>query len=209
MTSVDANTPEGGWAGPARPRLATPTPAERGIFFRLLGIVARAFGRSEIPDVFTVLHIHRPLFWGWLHFASRLMPFGKLPAQDRERAILRTAWNCRSRYEWGQHVDLGLAAGLTDDAIVRVRLGPAEATDPWEATFLRACDELHAGRTLADATWTALGAKYTPEQIIELVMLVGHYGMLAGFLNSVGIALEPPTEACLSAFEARTEHAIP
>ncbi len=34
-------------------------------------------------------------------------------------------------------------------------------------------------------------------------MLIGHYRMLAGFLTSAGLALEPPIEEWLAAFHRR------
>jgi hypothetical protein len=35
--------------------------------------------------------------------ASELMPGGRLPREDTELMILRTAHNCRSDYEWRAH----------------------------------------------------------------------------------------------------------
>jgi alkylhydroperoxidase family enzyme len=201
---MNANEPVGGWAGPAAPRIRTPAPEEQGALFRSVAVAARGFGRPKAPDVFAVMNIHRSLFWGWLAFASRLMPFGKLSGRDRELVILRTAWNCRSRYEWGQHVELGLRVGLTDAAIARIRRGPEAAVTPREALLLATCDELHANRVLGDATWSSLRAEFDEATLIELTLLIGHYAMLAAFLTSAGIALEPSVERCLAEFDART-----
>lgn len=200
---MNEHEPEGGWAGPSAPRIRTPPTSNAGVAFRGMSIAARAFGRADVPDVFSVLHLHPRLFWGWLHFASRLMPFGRLDARERELMILRTAWNCRSEYEWGQHVDVGLGVGLDDEAIVRIRRGAGAAIGTRERTLLRACDELHRDRTLSEPTFVAIHDEGGDAAIIEITMLIGHYAMLAGFLTTAGITLEPKVRAALDAFEAR------
>jgi 4-carboxymuconolactone decarboxylase len=193
--------PEGGWTGAP---LRLPPPAQpRGVLFRTLARLARIFGRPQVPDVFTVLHLHPRLFWPWLWFASRLMPRGHLAARDRERLILRTAWNCRCRYEWAQHVDLALRIGLTDADILRVARDTASCADEHERILLQACDELTQAEGVSEATWTQLAQRYDEKSLIEILMLIGHYRMLAGFLNTAGLRLEALVEERLAAFHRR------
>lgn len=201
--SVPELVPEGGWAGADRVRLAPPPPPARGALFRSLSGAARLFGRNDMPDVITVLHANPRLFWPWLLFASRLMPFGKLPAALREKVILRMAWLCRSRYEWGQHVEIALRCGVTDAEIVALSRGPDTVADAPERAVLRACDELCREQCVSPATWTELAGHFREPLLIELLLLAGHYQMLAGFLNSAGLVLEPPIEAALQAFHER------
>lgn len=195
--------PEQGWIKLGRVRLSPPLPAERGLLFRGLSGFSRLFGRADMPDVLTVLHLNPRLFWAWLFFASRLMPYGRLPAAEREKIILRTGWNCRSRYEWGQHVDIALTAGVGDEDIRRVAEGPSAWSDPRERALMLACDEVYRDKCIAEATWQILAAHYSEKLLIEIVMLIGHYEMIAGFLNSSGIALEPAIEEKLQAFHRR------
>ena len=72
------------------------------------------------PNIFTTLGQHPRLFRAWLWYSAHLMPFGQLPRADTELVILRVAWQCRSAYEWHQHVPLGLRMGLTADQIAGV-----------------------------------------------------------------------------------------
>lgn len=195
--------PAGGWAGPAVPRIATPLVSERGLVFRLMSLFSRRLGRAEIPDVFSVFHINARLFWAWLFFASRLFPFGRLRAAERELVILRTAWNCRSRYEWGQHVEIGLRVGLSDAEVMRIAQGPQAFAGDARQALMQACDELFRDRVLSDGTWNALAERYDQRRLIEIAILAGHYIMLAGFLNSAGLRLEAPTEAKLQEFHRR------
>ena len=149
---------------------------------------------AQVPNVFLTLQRSPRLFWPWLLFASRLMPYGTLDARARERVILRVAWNCRSRYEWGQHVVIGRRCGLTDRDIRRIaRVDPPSGVGE-EETLLAACDEIHTDRCISDATWAALRTRYSEEAMIELCLLIGHYEMLAGFLNSAGTELEEKVE---------------
>jgi alkylhydroperoxidase family enzyme len=156
---------------------------------RILGKSARV----SAPNLFLTLMRHRRLFHPWIRFASRLMPYGTLDCVDRELAILRIAWNCRSEYEWFQHVAIGLSVGLGTTDIVRVAEGPgALGWSAHHAAVLRAADEIHHGRIIHDATWRQLAQRYDDRKLIELCMLIGHYEMLASVLNSVGVEVEGP-----------------
>lgn len=192
----DSLQPPGGWATAATVRIPPPPPAQRGLLFRAVSRLSVLLGRADLPDIFPVLHVHPGLFWPWLLFASRLMPFGKLSGTDREKIILRTGWNCRSRYEWGQHVEIGLSVGVSDADILRVTQGPEGFADRHQRALMQACDDLCERNVISDATWQILSEKYNDVLRIEIAMLVGHYRMIAGFLNSSGIALEPPLEKC-------------
>lgn len=194
--------PPGGWLPATASRLPLPTPRETGLLFRGVSVVARAFGRKKVPDVFVLFARNRRLFWAWLAFAAQMMPFGRLPATDREKLILRTAWLTRCRYEWGQHVEIALRVGVTDAEILAIGRGP-EACTPADRLLLQACDELHAGVTLGESTLKALQARFAARELTELVILVGHYRMLAGLLNSAGLPLDADMEAVLRAFGNR------
>ena len=141
-------------------------------------------------NIFATLVRHPGLFRHWLPFGGKLL-VGKLPARERELLILRTAWHCRSEYEWGQHVVIARASGVTDDEIGRVPTGAdAEGWDDFDRTLLRAADELHRDACIGDGTWSALAARYDERQLIEVPMLVGHYHMVAFALNSFGVERE-------------------
>jgi alkylhydroperoxidase family enzyme len=195
--------PPGGWLPDGAPRLPLPTPREAGWAFRAVGLLARWFGRQRVPAVFVLFARHRRLFWTWLPFAAQLMPFGRLPAPEREKLILRTAWLCRCRYEWGQHVEVARRAGVGDDEIVRVTQGPEAFPGARDQLLLRACDELVAGATLGDDTLAALREVLDARDVTELVILVGHYRMLAGLLNAAALPLDADMEAELQAFQER------
>jgi alkylhydroperoxidase family enzyme len=87
------------------------------------------------------------------------MPFGKLPRRDTELVILRVARQCRSAYEWHQHVPIALRVGLTSDAVAGVAdSSPAGGFTERQRALLAVSDELLARRVLSDMTWSAVQA---------------------------------------------------
>src|SRR5919106_6483241 len=180
---------------PASPRISPLAPDERDEQVRELlggaGSLADSVGGQAL-DIFATLARHPGLFRRWLPFGGELLA-GKLPDRDRELLILRTAWRCRSDYEWIQHQSIARDAGVTAAEIERLRLADAPDAPGWaafDATLVRAADELHDEGCLSDATWAALAGRYDERQLIELPMLVGHYHLLAFTLSSLGVQLE-------------------
>ena len=175
---------------PSSPRIAPLAPEERSPETDELLHSAAAPGGSAL-NIFATLVRHPGLCRHWLPFGGKLLA-GKLPPRERELAILRTGWRCRSEYEWGQHVLIGRAAGLTAPEIHRIQHGPdAPGWDPFDAVVLRAADELHDDSCVSDPTWGALAQRYDDRQLIELLMLVGQYHLVSFALNSLGVEREP------------------
>lgn len=146
-------------------------------------------------NIFPTFARHPDFFRAWLPFGGFLLTAGKLSGRDRELLILRTAVNCRSDYEWGQHVRISLDGGIEREVIDRVLEGPdAEGWSEHEAGLLRAADELHHGSQISDGTWETLARTYDTEKLIEATMIVGHYHMVAFGLNSFGVELDAGLE---------------
>ena len=105
------------------------------------------------------------------------------------------AWRTGSVYEWGQHVRLGLASGLTRDEITTLATDAADAG--WsdaERLAITVTDELVADDHLTDGTWAPALAEWGEQDLIELILLVGNYRMLAGFLNAARVELDDGLE---------------
>ena len=128
-------------------------------------------------------------YWDYTGFFVRN---ATIPTRDRELLILRTAWLSRGDYIWGRHDVIGQEAGLTAEEIHRVTAGPeAPGWGDFDRVLLRAADELHAGRFVSHPTWATLAERYTEEQLVEVVLIVGNYTQLAMFQNSLGAQLPP------------------
>ena len=156
---------------------------------------ANLLKEGEPLAIFGTLARHPKLLASWLPFAGRLLAGGTLDRRSTELIILRVAANMGSDYEWGQHVQIATDLGVERAAIERVLRGPAaDGWSPLEALLLRATDELHRERYITSATWDALAGHLTEPQLIEICFLVGQYEMLAMFLRTAGVQLEPGKE---------------
>ena len=126
------------------------------------------------------------LAWGGYILSKRNV----LPERDRELVILRTGFNCKSGYEWTQHVPIGIAAGLTAEECNRIKAGPdAEGWAERDRAMLRATDDLTRDFFVSEASWKALDF-LTDDQKMHLVMSVGQYTQVSMMLNSFGIQLD-------------------
>ncbi|WP_067435979.1 carboxymuconolactone decarboxylase family protein [Nocardioides jensenii] len=152
-------------------------------FSRLAGRVSG----TEPPAVFLTLGRNRRLFWGWLHFAGRLMPGGRLPRRETELVILRVAARAGSAYEWGQHEGLGRKAGLTAPEIEALADRGTHAWPERDAMLLATTDELLRDADLSDAAWARVRDHLDERTSVELLMLVGHYRMLATTLTALRV----------------------
>lgn len=165
---------------------------------RLVARAATVVTHTEPPRLFAEIGRHPRLFRWWLPFAGALLVRSELQRADTEVVILRTAWNCRCRYEWVQHASLAERAGLDRQRIAAVADG--ETAKVWtdhQRALLRATDELHEDRRVHPATVRWLERSLGERQLLELCMLVGHYEMLAMVLQTRNVEPEPSALARL------------
>jgi alkylhydroperoxidase family enzyme len=150
------------------------------------------FGNGPILNIFRTLANHPGLAKRWLVFGNHVLAKSTLPARERELLILRIGWLCRAGYEWGQHVVIGKASGLSDEEIARIPKGPdAKGWSEADRALLRATDELHADAFIGDATWAELSKTWSTQQLMDLVFTVGQYNLVSMALNTLGVQPEP------------------
>lgn len=164
---------------------------ERSRWQRLAIAAARRATRGRSYQFLRVLSIDRRLFRPFISFNARLMPRGRLDRRDTEALILRTAWLCGSRYEWTQHRAIGRRVGLTAGQIEAIATDPeSHALEERTRRLLAIVPELLDDHAVAESTYEALAGTFAPAEILEAVMLVGSYAMLAGALSTFGVPLE-------------------
>ena len=157
-------------------------------------------GTDEPMHIFTTLGRADPeLFRRWLGFGGALLG-GSLPGRLRELVIVRTAARFGGRYEWAQHIGLAEAQGISTAEIAALgersgRSSTPSTGRPLDRAALRAVDETADGGSVSDATWETLADLLEESELIELLMLIGHYMMLTTVLGSLRIQLEPRAEA--------------
>lgn len=155
-----------------------------------LGCLAGAFRAAGTDDahLFSTLGRTGGLFRGWLHFSGKLMPGGRLRRYESEMVILRVAHLRECEYETDHHIRLGKRAGITQEILDRLRLGPtAPGWTDKERALLTAVDQLVTTRNLDDPTWTTLAEHYDDRRLIEIVLLTNQYEGLASTITALRI----------------------
>jgi 4-carboxymuconolactone decarboxylase len=147
------------------------------------------------PDynIYKTLAAHPELFSRWSSLGRFVMNGSSLPARHREMLMLRMGWLCQSEYEWAQHARIATSdAGMTDQEVRRIAEGPKAAgwTD-FERGLLRMVNELRYDAMVGDATWRALRAEYSDQQMMEAVFTAAQYQLVSMVLNSLGVQLDP------------------
>jgi 4-carboxymuconolactone decarboxylase len=142
-----------------------------------------------IPEYMRVVIKHPEIFRRQMEMGTTIFR-GRLPARERELAILRIGWLTQSPYEWGEHVEIGRRCGLTSEEVERTTQG--SAAPGWsehDGAILRGVEELLADFALSDATWETLAKTWDEPQLIEFPMMVGQYVTTAFIQNSLRIRL--------------------
>ncbi|MEU2013919.1 carboxymuconolactone decarboxylase family protein [Nocardia sp. NPDC019302] len=148
-----------------------------------------------LPNVLGVLGHHPELAAAWLTYNSMLLERCTLDPRCRELVILRVAWRSRSRYEWEQHVRIGLRSGLSPTQIAAVRQDPgAELWTRPERLLLTAADQLLDRHRIDGDTWSELGRHFDTRQLMELMFVTGSYLCLAMVFNSADLRSDPDAE---------------
>lgn len=115
---------------------------------------------------------------------------GSLPPAVRELVILWVARREGVAYEWVKHEPLARAAGLPDSVISTLRAGqqPAGLDETLESALQVATCTLEL-RPIPKGLQEALAGRVGIKGVIELVVLVGFYRMIAGVIAAFDVPL--------------------
>lgn len=114
---------------------------------------------------------------------------GALPGRLRELAILTVAAHWRAQYEWWAHAKIARKEGLDDEIIEAVKAGQAVPEQDGMNTVLGFVRELLNDSRVSDKTFQAAQELLGNEAVVELVVLVGYYGLISGTLNTFQVPL--------------------
>lgn len=135
---------------------------------------------------------HRPILLRRFNaLAGVFMAHGLLEPRLRELVILRVAAVSNCDYEWGQHVEIALRNGVSQEEIDQILTeAPLLGLNPAEAAAVAAVDLLISDCDLDDETWGRLELHFREPELVELISLIGFYRMAAGVLNSLRVQRE-------------------
>lgn len=145
--------------------------------------------RGHPLNAFTVLARYPRLLLRINQLGGLFLAEGHLAPRLREMVILRVAKRVRCPYELAQHARIAAQVGLSplDE---RSAIGDPDDLAPDDRYCLRLVDELLSTDMVCDDVWRDACSVLTPQQTLELVLLVGYYRMFAGYLNACQVELE-------------------
>ena len=114
-----------------------------------------------------------------------------LKPREREILALRTAWLVKSGYEWSRHVVFGRRAGLRDEEMEALKKPLADGG--WsapDAALVATADVLVSDFFVPDDVWAELVSHFNERQCMDAIFVVGHFTMLAMFLNTAGVPID-------------------
>jgi len=151
-------------------------------------------GRVPALNILRLIAHAEAAYWPWLRYSTAILKDLQLDPVLRELVILRvSAVAPGGDYEWVQHEPVARAMGLSDARIAGARSGVGlEGDDALVVTFT---DEVLRDGEPSDATFEAARARLTPRDIVELLLVIGHYRTLMTVMATARIDPEPTPEA--------------
>ena len=172
----------------SRPRPEDLDPAQRQVYDAIAagpragtGLVAED---GTLRGPFNAMLLH-PDVGGPLQALGAALRFGgRLPDRARELAVLRVAVSHGSRFERTAHEAIGRAVGLTEHELTALLEDDAvHWSDPLEAAVDEAARVLCRRDDVDDAAYRRWAGVLGEDGLMEVVTLVGYYGLLADVLR--------------------------
>jgi 4-carboxymuconolactone decarboxylase len=110
----------------------------------------------------------------------------------RELAILATARELDSQFEWAAHEAEALGAGVPADLIDTIKHRRAlDTVDPADAVIVALAREIFTARKVESETFARALALFGRKTLVELVALMGNYAATAALLTAFDMQLDP------------------
>jgi 4-carboxymuconolactone decarboxylase len=111
---------------------------------------------------------------------------------EKELAIITAAREKDCLYVWAAQVGAGRRAGLREEAIAVVKeRGDTSSLEPHEAAIINYVRQLFRNNRVEQALFDQLMERFGLQGLIEITMVVGYYGMLAGVVNAFDVPAPP------------------
>ena len=113
-----------------------------------------------------------------------------LAAKLREAVIMRVAVLQDSAYEQMQHAAEVRKAGWSDGEVEAIKAGDGQGLPEEVAAVMDFVDQAVVSGQVSDAVFVRVQASLTPNDIATLILLIGHYMMIARFTAILRIELD-------------------
>lgn len=138
-----------------------------------------------------------------LGLAAYFRSGSKLDPRLRELAILMVGYCTRSAYEWTQHIQIGRAAGVSDEEIRAVMSFPWDGVsklDEQATLTLRLAREITLEGTASQQTFAALRNHLGEERLVDLVVVTSYYNCVSRVIASLDVDVDAEYEPYLKDF---------
>lgn len=159
--------------------------------------VRDALERVPPLNIFRMMANADTAFRPWLRWGAALLGDLELDPLLRELAILRVArLTPHAEYEWVQHVAIARAVGATEEQVAALERDEPEAGCFSEAEHrvLRFTTEVVRDARASEETLDALKQTLSPREIVELLMVIGQYMMVARVMATTHMELDEPVD---------------
>jgi alkylhydroperoxidase family enzyme len=137
-----------------------------------------------------------PIAEGWGALMTRVRKGYTISPRHRELAICAIAKLTGAKYEFYYHVGRLLEAGMTQEQVAALDDVSAAACDDAlfdsaERAVLRLLLESTRDIKISESAWAAVRASFPdPSQVLELMMIIASYNMVARVLVGLGVEIE-------------------
>jgi 4-carboxymuconolactone decarboxylase len=160
--------------------------------------VAEVLGKAADLGVFRMVANAQRAFPAWMRFGAALLDPDEFDPLLREFAITRVAAiTAGADYEWVQHAQITLDVGGTQEQLEAIKRGELDA-DVLGADgqlVVRFTTQVVRDVSPDEETFAAMSARFTPRQIVHLLLVIGQYMMLGRIMATTQIDVEPAVGA--------------
>ena len=138
------------------------------------------------------LHLHSPVLARHTRALNRyLRQEAGLGGRLRELAILVTARELDSQFEWAAHEEEARREALSDEIIETIRhRGDTAGLDEADAVVIGLGREIFTSRKVGSATFARALALFGRRKLVDLIALMGNYAATAAMLTAFDMQLD-------------------
>jgi 4-carboxymuconolactone decarboxylase len=149
---------------------------------------------DEVPlgDLVRIMAVAGEICVPWLRLVNAVTVKGDLDDELRELATLRVGHHCGSQYELSQHTKMAQEIGMSDARIAAAfEELPSQHFTAAENLALRFVDEVFEEGKGSPETLEELRRSYRDSDVVELIVIVGLYRLIAGVTETLEILPAP------------------
>lgn len=159
--------------------------------------VREAFGAVPPLNIFKTLAHAETAFRPFLRFGGAVLGRLQLDPVLRELAILQVARQAEAEYEWIQHVAIGRQVGVRDEQLTALEAGELDSDEfsETEQAVLAFTAAVVARPRMDEQLFGRARAQLGEREIVELLLTIGDYWMLARVMTVLELDLDEPAGA--------------